>query len=103
MMPTFPPLPPKIPYGGFSPVRFQGRYIRRCLPVDYEFVASHGLPPSFVHLATCNAASSLGVEDVTSSPTQPTCFRCPKFHSHAYRRRILCHSCLATLDQERAP
>jgi hypothetical protein len=48
-----------LPYGGFSPVRFQGRYIRRCLPVDYEFVASHGLPPSFVHLATCNAAPSL--------------------------------------------
>src|ERR1700735_5591044 len=60
MMPTFPP--PKMPYGGFSPVRFQGRYIRRCLPVDYKFVASRGLPPSFVHLATCNAASSLGVE-----------------------------------------
>jgi len=45
-MPTFPTLPLKS----------------RCRPVDYEFVASHGLPPSFVHLATCNAASSLGVE-----------------------------------------
>ena len=41
---------------------------------------------------------------ITSSPTQPTCFPLPKmFHSHAYRRKILCHSCLATLDQERVP
>src|SRR5260370_30040207 len=31
-------------------------------------------------------------------------FPLPKmFHSHAYRRKILCHSCLATLDQEPAP
>src|ERR1700674_825445 len=31
-------------------------------------------------------------------------FPLPKmFHSHAYRRKILCHSCLATLDQERIP
>jgi hypothetical protein len=60
MMPTF--LPPKIPNVGFSTARFQCRYVRRCLPVDYEFVASQGSPPSFVHLATCNAASSLGVE-----------------------------------------
>jgi len=31
--------PPKIPYGGFYPVRFQGRNIRRCLPVDDQCVA----------------------------------------------------------------
>ena len=30
--------PPKIPYGGFSPVRLQGRYFRRGLP------GSRGLP-----------------------------------------------------------
>jgi hypothetical protein len=46
--------PPKIPDGEFSSVRFQGRYIRQCLPVDYEVFASHGLQPSFVHLAACS-------------------------------------------------
>src|ERR1700677_2372921 len=31
-------------------------------------------------------------------------FSLPKmFHSHAYRRKILCYSCLATLDQVRIP
>src|SRR6516165_1150749 len=39
---------PKIPYGGFSPVRLQGRYIRRRLPVDSEVLASCGLHPPFV-------------------------------------------------------
>ena len=43
---------PKIPYGGFSPVRLQGRFVRRRLPVDSEFFASCGLHPSFVHLAS---------------------------------------------------
>ena len=43
--------PPKIPYGGFSPVRFQGRYVRQRLPKDYVVFASHGLPLSFVHPA----------------------------------------------------
>jgi hypothetical protein len=37
-----------LPYGGFSPVRLQGRYIRRRLPVDSEVLASCGLHPSFV-------------------------------------------------------
>ncbi len=31
-------------------------------------------------------------------------FPLPKmFHSHAYRRKIRCHYCLATLDQDRVP
>ena len=31
-------------------------------------------------------------------------FPLPKmFHSHAYRGKILCHNCLATLDQEHIP
>ena len=52
-------VPPKIPYGGFSPVRLQGRYFRRGLPVDYEFFAARSLPPSFVHPAACNVVSSI--------------------------------------------
>ena len=32
MMPTFPFAAPKISYGGFSPVRLQGRTVRRGLP-----------------------------------------------------------------------
>jgi hypothetical protein len=44
-------VPPKIPYGEFSSVRFQGRYVRRGLPVLREFVASAGLRPSFVPTA----------------------------------------------------
>ena len=43
--------PPKIPYGGFSPVRFQGRYVRRGLPCLSEVFASAGLRPSFVSTA----------------------------------------------------
>ena len=44
-------IPPKIPDGEFSSVRLQGRYVRRCLPVDCEFFASCSLHPPFVHLA----------------------------------------------------
>jgi hypothetical protein len=41
---------------------------------------------------------------VTSSPNSAHLFPLPRmFHSHAYRRKILGHSCLATLDQERLP
>jgi hypothetical protein len=40
-----------LPYGGFSPVRLQGRFIRRGLPVDCEFFASCSLRPPFVPLA----------------------------------------------------
>jgi hypothetical protein len=55
-------VPPKIPYGGFSPVRFQGRFIKRGLPVDREFFASCGLRPPFVPLASqrCILALSRG-------------------------------------------
>ena len=42
-------VPPIIPDSGFSPVRLEGRHIRRGLPGDYECVASYGLRPSFVH------------------------------------------------------
>src|ERR1700676_4437005 len=38
---------PKIPYGGFSPVRLPGRSIRQGLPVR-RLLASDGLPLSFV-------------------------------------------------------
>ena len=41
--------PSKIPYGEFSPVRLQGRYVRRGLPNRHaHIVASLGLLPSFV-------------------------------------------------------
>jgi hypothetical protein len=41
-------VPPKIPYGGFSPVRLQGRLIGRGLPSCRLIIASRGLHPSFV-------------------------------------------------------
>src|SRR5271157_3648399 len=44
-------VPPKIPYGGFSPVRLQGRCIRRGLPGCTRFSPAVGLPSPFVHLA----------------------------------------------------
>jgi hypothetical protein len=50
-MPTVSTALPKIPYGEFSSVRFQGRYVRRGLPVDCEVFASCGLRPSFVLIA----------------------------------------------------
>ena len=34
MMPVFPSPPPKIPYGGFSPVRLQGQPVRPHLPAS---------------------------------------------------------------------
>jgi hypothetical protein len=52
-------VPPKIPDGEFSSIRLQGRYVRRCLPVDCEFFASRGLLPSFVHLAASNVVSPI--------------------------------------------
>jgi len=42
--------PPKIPYGGFSPVRLQGRYFRRGLPSS-RVLPSAGLPSPFVPIA----------------------------------------------------
>src|SRR6266436_9368668 len=42
---------PKIPYGGFSAVRLQGRQIRQGLPV-LRLLASDGLPLSFVFPAS---------------------------------------------------
>ena len=59
-------IPPKIPDGAFSAVRFQGRSIRGSLPVDLGISVSHGLPPSFVHIAFC-VKPSLGVEDRSGS------------------------------------
>ena len=50
MMPRFPSPPPKIPYGGFSPVRLQGRYFRRGLPGS-RGLPSAGLPSPFVPIA----------------------------------------------------
>jgi hypothetical protein len=48
-MPTFPSSPPKIPYGGFSPVRLQGWLVRRGLPKsDAPLSCPPGLHPSFV-------------------------------------------------------
>src|SRR5271165_2040307 len=44
-------VPPKIPYGGFSPVRLQGRCIRRGLPGCTRSSPAVGLPSPFVHLA----------------------------------------------------
>ncbi len=40
-----------MPYGGFSPVRLQGRPIRRGLPARRPRVAPHGLRPPFVPTA----------------------------------------------------
>jgi hypothetical protein len=59
MMPTFPPLPLKSRTAGFPQYGFKADISDGAFPFDYEFVASHGLPPSFVYLATCNAAPSL--------------------------------------------
>ena len=39
---------PKIPYGGFSRVRLQGRRIGGGLPWCRRIIASRGLHPSFV-------------------------------------------------------
>src|SRR5207244_399856 len=39
---------PKIPYGGFSPIRLQGRYVRQGLPLRRMPIASIGWPPPFV-------------------------------------------------------
>src|SRR5271165_4761026 len=44
-------VPPKIPYGGFSPVRLQGRCIRRGLPGCTRSSSAVSLPSPFVHLA----------------------------------------------------
>ena len=48
---TLQPFLDTLPYGEFSSVRFQGRNIRRGLPVAREFFAACGLRPSFVLLA----------------------------------------------------
>src|SRR5271166_6713462 len=53
--------PPKIPDSGFSPVRLQGQYVRRGLPVDCEFFTSRGLRPPFVRIAA-SVLSSFCVE-----------------------------------------
>ena len=45
-------------------------------------------------------------EDVKKKIFSVRCFLFPlskMFHSYAYRRKILCHYCLANLDQERIP
>ena len=52
MMPTFPRPPPIIPYGGFSPVRLEGRLFRWRLP---DFHARLSLLPTYM-------------------PCQPVCF-----------------------------
>jgi hypothetical protein len=62
MMPTFPPLPLKSRTAGFPQYGFKADISDGAFPFDYEFVASHGLPPSFVHLATCNVGASICVE-----------------------------------------
>jgi deazaflavin-dependent oxidoreductase (nitroreductase family) len=77
---------------GFVRIRFFGFLANRrratLLPLCQRLLADQPLPHS-------PAAT-------TSSPTQSTCFRCPKCSTaHAYRRKILYHSCLATLGQER--
>jgi hypothetical protein len=59
MMPTFPPLPLKSRTAGFPQYGFKADISDGAFPFDYEFVASHGLPPSFVHLATCNVGASI--------------------------------------------
>ena len=43
-------VPPKIPYGGFSPVRLQGRCIRRGLPGCTRSSPAVGLPSPFGRL-----------------------------------------------------
>ena len=55
-------VPPKIPDGAFSAVRFQGRPIRGSLPVDHITSVVPSLPPSFVHIAFC-VKPSLCVEE----------------------------------------
>ncbi len=52
-------VPPKIPYGGFSPVRLQGWHLRRGLPLRRLMTASPGLRPSFVSPATERVARSM--------------------------------------------
>ena len=42
-------VPPKIPYGGFSPVRLQGWLVGRCLPARRRRLTPRGLLPPFVH------------------------------------------------------
>jgi hypothetical protein len=59
MMPTFPPLPLKSRTAGFPQYGFKADISDGAFPFDYEFAASHGLPPSFVHLATCNVGASI--------------------------------------------
>jgi hypothetical protein len=44
---------------GFPQYGFKADISDGAFPFDYEFVASHGLPPSFVHLATCNVGASI--------------------------------------------
>jgi hypothetical protein len=44
---------------GFPQYGFKADISDGAFPFDYEFAASHGLPPSFVHLATCNVGASI--------------------------------------------
>jgi hypothetical protein len=60
MMPTFSIIPPKIPYGGFSPVRLQGWPIGRHLPASGAHVSRPpGLHPAFVPTAFSVSFSAL--------------------------------------------
>ena len=70
MMPTF-PSSPKIPYGGFSPVRLQGWRMSRCLRERRPQSRPLGLHPAFVPTA--------------ASVRSPLCVgeRCAHKHRHS--------------------
>ena len=60
MMPTFPSSPPKIPYGGFSPVRLQGWHVSTSLPASGVHVSRPpGLHRPFVLTAFSVSFSAL--------------------------------------------
>jgi hypothetical protein len=75
MMPPFPWSPPNIPYGGFSPVRLQGRYIRRGLPGCTRSSSAAGLPSPFVRLAYRVCSPFCAGERAALVHLRSSCFR----------------------------
>jgi hypothetical protein len=83
MMPTFPSPPPKIPYGGFSPRRLQGRNIRQGLPPKKTGLPSSFVPTAFTvySLPYVRDDAQLGTSVRADPPTRSArCHRCAYSH-----------------------
>jgi hypothetical protein len=65
--------PPKIPYGGFSPVRFQGRYIRRAfLSITSSSHRAVCLRPSCISLPVSSYPRAESRDELRSCTTVQT-------------------------------